>query len=668
METPHTILEIALPTPLRRCFDYLAPSEIETPYIPGSRVIVPFGKRKMQGILVTTRDKSSVHPDRLRPIIEALDQEAVITPEVFKLCLFASRYYQQSLGELLTYALPLALRKGKKLEPQTISLTHPTYNHDTSGKTLTDEQTHAVHVVCENTNHFECFLLEGITGSGKTEVYFEVVLEQLKKDLQTLILVPEIGLTPQLVSRLEQRFRLPIAVAHSGMRENERLLTWQKAKSGEAKIIVGTRSAVFLPLKNPGLFIIDEEHDPSFKQQEGLRFSARDLAIIRAKFLNRPVILGSATPSLETLYNVKKNRYQILRLTKRPNKTAETQYHLVDIRGEKLRQGLSTPLIQAMQTHLARGEQILLFLNRRGYAPVLMCHHCGWIAGCIRCDARLVWHQSDQKLHCHHCQSQQKNPEHCPNCKKNELIYLGQGTERIEQTLQKLFPQEKIARLDRDTVKKKGALETLLSSIHNLEARILLGTQMLAKGHHFPEVTLAVILNADNYLYSPDFRASERMAQLILQVSGRAGRSDKPGTVWIQTHHPEHPLLQTLLSEGYNALAQKLLEERKKIALPPYHYLALMKAETKNITMGLNFLTQVKNNVPNRFLEQLKVLGPIPATQEKKQGLHRSHLLFQASNRSVLQSSLQAILDQIENQNLGRSIRWTIDVDPLETA
>jgi primosomal protein N' (replication factor Y) len=455
---------------------------------------------------------------------------------------------------------------------------------------LTAQQQSAADAVQACFGSFQAFLLEGVTGSGKTEVYLRLIEPLLHERKQVLVLVPEIGLTPQLVERFRQRFTVNIAVLHSGLNDNQRLRAWQQAACGTALLILGTRSAIFTPLKNPGLIIVDEEHDTSLKQQDGFRYSARDLAVWRARQLNIPVLLGSATPSLESLYNVQQGRYQLLDLPERAGKALAPTMRLLDLRGQTMRDLLSATLLDAMDAHLQRGGQILLFLNRRGFAPVLLCHACGWVAECRRCDARMTLHQRSGELRCHHCGSQRRIDAFCPSCGSSELLGIGEGTERIEQALQERFPDTPILRIDRDTTRRKGELEAALSAAETGAARILLGTQMLAKGHHFPGVTLAAILDADQGLFSTDFRASERMAQLIIQVAGRAGRVERPGEVMIQTHHPDHPLLRQLVESGYPAFARAALEERREAQLPPYASMALLRAEATSAEHPRAFL------------------------------------------------------------------------------
>jgi primosomal protein N' (replication factor Y) len=514
---------------------------------------------------------------------------------------------------------------------------------------------------------FTAWLLEGVTGSGKTEVYLQLIADQLRDSKQVLVLVPEIGLTPQLVARFQQRFTLPISVLHSGLNDAERWRAWQQAASGTARLIIGTRSAIFTPLKHPGLIVIDEEHDGSFKQQDGLRYSARDLAVWRAHQLAIPVLLGSATPSLESLYNVQQGRYRHLLLPERAGEACHPRMHLLDLRQQPMQDLLSKTLIDAIRHHLDRGGQTLLFLNRRGFAPVLLCHACGWVAACQRCDARLTLHQQQRELRCHHCGSQRRVDAFCPSCGSSELIAIGEGTQRIEQTLQTLFAQHTVLRIDRDSTRRKGALESALDEASSGRAKILLGTQMLAKGHHFPEVTLVAILDADQGLFSSDFRASERMAQLIIQVAGRAGRADRPGEVIIQTHHPDHPLLLQLVQQGYPAFARSALVERQQTGFPPFTSMALLRAEASRAELPRDFLEQARRLAETRPEPRVQLWGPVAAPMERRAGRYRAQLLIQSPQRNALQRFLDGWIPALESIRQVRQVRWSIDVDPIDT-
>ena len=527
------------------------------------------------------------------------------------------------------------------------------------------EQQAAIDSISAQLEQFAVYLLEGVTGSGKTEVYLQVIEQVLARNLQVLVLLPEITLTPQLEARFKQRFAVPIETYHSQHSENQRHAAWIKLQKGHSAILLGTRSALFTPLPRPGLIILDEEHDASFKQQEGFRFSARDVAIVRAKMLNIPIILGSATPSLESLYNVDKKRYQLLRLSHRAGNATPPRLSLLDIRNQVLQEGLSPPLIREINRTLAKNEQVLIFLNRRGYAPTLICHSCGWVAQCSRCDANLVVHYKQQKLRCHHCASEQTLTQQCIACKSAELKPLGLGTERVEQALHQLFPEHKSVRLDRDSTQRKGALQQHLDAINQGQVDIILGTQMLAKGHHFPNVTLVVLLDVDSGLFSIDFHAPERLAQLIIQVAGRSGRATKKGRVIMQTRQPEHPLLNTLIHQGYQAFAKAALGERKQAELPPYSYQALLRANAHEQQIPLEFLLAVAELI-NQHNNQALVLGPVPAPMAKKSGQFRYQLLLQHTQRKQLHLLLNDLMPKIEKLKQARKVRWSLDIDPID--
>ena len=536
-----------------------------------------------------------------------------------------------------------------------------------SAPDLNDEQLAAIQTVSADIDTFQSYLLDGVTGSGKTEVYLGIIQHVLSQGKQALVLVPEISLTPQTVSRFQRRFQVPIAVMHSGLGQSERLDAWLAARSGEARIVIGTRSALFTPMAKPGVIIIDEEHDNSFKQQKGFRYHARDLAVLRARKLNIPVILGSATPSLESLVNVEQGRYQSLILSRRTSKATPPPIRTIDLRGQPIESGLSRTLIENITDHLKRDEQVLLFLNRRGYAPTLCCHDCGWIADCPRCDAKLTLHAANQRLRCHHCTTEQSMPANCPECGSTELRALGQGTERIESTLETLFPNTDIVRVDRDSTRRKDAMQTMLNKIHEGNKAILVGTQMLAKGHDFPNVTLVGILDADQGLFGIDFRASESMAQQIIQVAGRAGRADKPGQVLVQTYHPDHALLQTLLQQGYPAFAKQAIQERRDIELPPYSSMVLLRAEASQRALPMAFLSKAYAAAIRCGSKGIELLGPLPAPMERRAGRYRAQLLLQASERKPLQLLLKKLLSELDKLPEARRVRWSIDVDPVDT-
>jgi primosomal protein N' (replication factor Y) (superfamily II helicase) len=533
-----------------------------------------------------------------------------------------------------------------------------------TGPALGEEQAAAVAAIDAAHARFAPFLLYGITGSGKTEVYLHAVERTLRRGQRALILVPEIGLTPQLVARFRERFAVPVALLHSALTDGERLAAWRSCVSGEARIVLGTRSAVFAPVADLGIVVVDEEHDSSFKQHEsGFRYSARDLAILRAQRAGVPIVLGSATPALETLQNVVAGKYTRLSLPRRAGQAQPPRAAVIDLREHAVRAGISTPAIEAMQRHLAADGQVLVYINRRGYSPTLACTACGWIAPCRDCDARLTVHLGVSRLRCHYCGADAPLPSNCPQC-GYAVKHVGQGTERVEETLVALFPDMPIARLDRDVVRKRGDLEEVVSRMASGEARILVGTQMVAKGHDFPSVTLAVILNADQGLFSTDFRAPERLAQTIIQVAGRAGRGTRAGEVLIQTEYPEHPLLRSLLSDGYDGFALAALAEREAAGWPPFAHIAVLRASATELAPAVEFLSAARRLA--RPARGLKWLGPAPAAMPKRAARYHAQILVEARDRAPLHRALNEWLPQVEALKPPRDLRWSLDVDPLE--
>ncbi len=723
-------------TPLRRLFDYL-PADLPEGAAglrPGMRVRVPFGRRRLVGVLMEAADSSHLPPERLKPILEVLDASPALEASALGLIQWAAEYYHHPVGQVLATALPKLMRLGAGVEATeerwavtdsgkqaaaageprraakqrallellvsrggqaaagslaahspnwrdaaralekrgwlertevALTETEEPVSARAAGPTLLPEQRDAVERVTAASGAFAAFLLQGITGSGKTEVYLRLTEETLARGRAVLVLVPEIGLTPQLVGRFRERFAAPLAVLHSALTDSERLAAWRAAWSGHARIVLGTRSAVFAPLPDLGLIVVDEEHDASFKQHEGaLRYSARDLAVVRARLAAVPVLLGSATPSLETLHNVAAGRYTRLRLLRRPGESQPPLLKLIDLRVNAIEAGISTPAALAIERHLAADGQVLVFLNRRGYAPTLLCTACGWVAPCRECDARLTVHLAAARLRCHHCGADAPLPARCPQC-GFAVKPVGQGTERIEATLGERFPGVPIVRLDRDVVRRRGDLENLVRRMSSGEARILVGTQMVTKGHDFPNVTLVVVLNADQGLFSTDFRAPERLAQTIVQVAGRAGRGTKPGEVLIQTEFPQHPLLVSLLERGYDGFAEAALAERLQASWPPFSRLAALRASGKTREAALGFLTEARATAgaPPRGL---KLLGPVPAAMAKRAGRYHAQLLIESHERPPLHQFLDGWLPRVEAQKSAQRVRWALDVDPLE--
>lgn len=736
---PDTILRLALPSPLRRLFDYLAPQGVPHAALqPGVRLRVPFGRREVVGVLVEVVQHSEVPADKLKPALQLLDRTPPLPAPLFKLCLWTAQYYQHSLGDTLSWALPVLLRQGEPAEVRqerywhategasaddprlaraprqrealrTLAQHHHGVPHGLLSKLqlnkdsldlllekglvrvevrrstplvrhggwlaqpelpLNAEQRAAFNAVQSGMQGFGAFLLYGVTGSGKTEVYLQLIRHCLEAGKQALVLIPEINLGPQTVERFARRFNARIALLHSGVNDRERLDAWLAARDGEADIVIGTRSALFTPLKNPGLIIVDEEHDASYKQQEGLRYHARDLALVRARQEHLPIVLGSATPSLESLHNAHAGRYALLRLSQRAGGAQQPRFLRLDVKSLPLDAGISGPLQQAIRQTLEAGQQVLVFLNRRGFAPTLLCHDCGWISQCPRCDARMTLHQRHNELRCHHCGHVERPPRNCPECNQVDLRPVGAGTERAEERLALLFPQFPVLRIDRDSTSRKGAMDKLFATINKGEPCILVGTQMLAKGHHFPRVTLVAILDADGGLFSADFRASERMAQLTVQVAGRAGRAEEPGKVIIQSHLADHPLLVQLTEQGYPAFAEQALSERRGAGLPPFAHLALLRGEAHKPAQAEAFLddacTYAEQLCAELKLNGIELLGPVPAPMERRAGRFRAQLLLQCSSRAPLHKLLAHWLPVLEAMPAGRAVRWSLDVDPID--
>ena len=532
---------------------------------------------------------------------------------------------------------------------------------------LNPAQREAVAAIAAGFGAYQCCLLHGITGSGKTEVYLRAIEQTLAQGRQALVLVPEIGLTPQLVQRFKRRICAPIVVLHSGLSDQERLDAWLLARAGKAAVVLGTRSAVFTPLKNPGLIVVDEEHDTSYKQQDGFRYSARDVAVMRASREGIPIVLGSATPSLESLNNARQGSYRLLELPERTGNAGMPSVAVLDMRRLAPVDGLSHPLRMAIAQRLDKGEQSLLFLNRRGFAPVWMCHGCGWVAPCRRCDAKLTLHHRRRKLICHHCGTESKLLEQCPACGDGDLHPLGEGTERVEAALTRLFPRARIVRIDRDSTRRKGALDEKLKRVHEGEADILVGTQMLSKGHDFPNVTLVGVVNADQGLYSVDFRSGERLFQQMVQVSGRAGRGDKPGQVLLQTYHPDNPVFAALLHQDYREFADFALEERRQTHYPPFSHLAMLRAESPKQGSALKFLHRARDLAGKQAnAGSVEIMEPVPSPMERRAGRYRAQLLVQSRQRGVLQRFLSGWMALLTESREGKRVRWSLDVDPID--
>ena len=726
------VLQVAVPVPVRRRFDYLPPDPDRTPPVrPGMRVRVPFGRTSAIGVVVGAAAASAVDAARLKRVREVIDPEPLLDPAMLKLLEWASGYFQHPVGEVVVGTLPRLLRLGRapvarhglqyaasaagerafaegiagapvqarllglmlaagRISEAALAAEHRDWrrplralvakgwvepapeSRDPAGRTdrptLNAEQRRAVEAVEASFDEFGPFVLEGVTGSGKTEVYLRLIEKVVARARQALVLIPEIGLTPQLLARFQARLDCRVEVLHSGLSDGERLSAWTHARNGTADVVVGTRSAVFAPLARPGLFIVDEEHDLSFKQQDGFRYSARDLAVVRARDAGTPVVLGSATPSLEAIDNVRRGRYRHLDLPHRAGGASPPRIDVVDLRSRPFDSGLCDMLVEAIEQTKARSEQALLFINRRGYAPVLMCHACGRVADCERCDAHLVFHREDGKLRCHHCAAERAPVLECPECGSKDMRRLGLGTERVASALEARIDGLRVARMDRDATRRRGALEALLDRVHAGDVDVVVGTQMLAKGHHFPNVTLVAILDADGGLFGVDFRATERMAQLLLQVAGRAGRGDRAGRVLLQTHHPGHPLLRGLVLRGYRRFCEDALKERRGARLPPFASLALLRAEALQRDAPHSFLRDAGACANARPHPGVSVLGPVPSPMERRAGRYRAQLLVDAASRAAMQRFLPGWIAALEDLPSARRVRWSVDVDPQEMA
>jgi primosomal protein N' (replication factor Y) len=680
------------------------------------------------GFVVGLSDHSELPGSRLKAAHEILDDTPLWDEATLDLLRWAADYYHHPLGEVLAAAVPAGIRSGApataeitvwqlstrgiaELAPPpgrlgkrqrqllerlregpapatdlaALGLTDALRGFATKGlvesfgqpetppapgagdqpaHTLTSSQQAACSAMAASLGEYAAWLLHGVTGSGKTEVYLHLIQLVLDAGRGALVLVPEIALTPQLVSRFRSRLKVPVVTLHSSMNDTERLAAWRAARSGAAPVVIGTRSAVFTPLPEPGIVIVDEEHDPSYKQQEGFRYSARDLAVARAARHGIPVVLGSATPSLESLANADAGRYRRLDLPERTGRAGKPRIGVVDLRHHAAHDGLAQPVLAAIERHLADHGQVLVYLNRRGYAPTLYCTGCGWIAPCPACDARLTVHMKRARLVCHHCGADEPMPFGCPKC-GSEVRPVGQGTERVQHALNDIFPGVQLVRIDRDVIRRRGDIERALEQVASGRARILLGTQMLTKGHDYPNVTLVAILNADQGLFGADFRASERLAQQIVQVSGRAGRGDRAGEVLIQSAFPENPLLTSLVQEGYEGFARRALAERAAAGWPPYSRLALLRADGPDRSEVFEFLRQARGLVAG-MADGVRILGPAAASMERRAGRYRAQLLLESAQRGPLRRVLDAWLPRIEALKAPRRIRWSVDVDPIE--
>ncbi len=711
-------------------FDYRAPAG-EPRVRAGMRVRVPLGQRRCVGLVLADGITPAVPADKLVDLGEVLDREPLLSRQTLSLLSWISTYYHYPFCHVLAQALPGNLRKGGVVPPSTEKswqaieseesaslLRRATKQRqlyallETDGPisenqlglafrnwrppmlaleakklaclaarrvpalllretkpmlNLNEEQSLALNGMRENINQFVCHMLEGITGSGKTELYLRLAENILATGHQVLVLVPEVGLVAQTVKAFNTRYTCPVIPYHSQLSDSARMKAWAQAQEDSACVLVGTRSVVFLPMPKLGLVVVDEEHDLSYKQQDKLRYHARDVAIKRAQMQKVPVMLCSATPSLESLHNTQIGRYRHHTLTQRHDGASLPKVTIIDLRGCQLKGGISEGLFAEIGQCLAQEGQVLLFLNRRGYAPQMLCSQCGEVLSCEDCDSALCFHLHGNILRCHHCDRTVKRPERCVQCMANDFQVMGIGTERIEEVLKLQFPSVKIIRIDADSTRRKGEFERLLSEIRAGLPCIMVGTQLLSKGHHFPRVTLTGIVNVDQRLFSLDFRALEKLGQLVTQVSGRAGRGKKPGKVVLQTYHPDHPQILKLLRKGYRDFALELLKERKEAGLPPYRFFASVNAASKQQSLPLAFLFTVRSLLQELAGKQvLEVRGPVPAFMEKKAGRHRAQLLLVGQSRSALNRCLSGTASQVRKMKKNRNLHWYIDVDPME--
>jgi primosomal protein N' (replication factor Y) len=662
-----SVARVALDVPLGKLFDYAVPEELEVR--AGDRVAVPFGARQRLGIVVELADSSSVPDMKLKPLAALRDDAPRLPRQWLQLMEFLAGYYQRPLGETVIAALPPRLRSIKPLPRKTLEPRQAKAREEllfVSDHVPTPAQQQAIAHLGASSGRFSAVLLHGVTGSGKTEVYLHAIARVLAQGGQALVLVPEISLTPQLEARFRHAFpRTTIALMHSALEDVPRTVAWMDAARGDAGIILGTRLAVLASLPRLSLIVVDEEHDASFKQQEGLRYSARDAAVYRAKLAACPVVLGTATPSLETWHNWRSGRYERLELPERASAGARLpEVRTIDVRTDEPEHGLSSALVKAIEARLARNEQSLVFINRRGYAPVLACEACGWAAGCERCTARLVLHAGRRAtLRCHHCGAEQGVPRACPTCGNVDLRPMGRGTQRVEETLAARFPDARIVRIDRDSARRRADLVRTLESVRQGEADILVGTQLLAKGHDFPGLTFVGVLNADTALLSTDYRAPERLFAVLAQVAGRAGRRERPGEVLIQTRYPGHPLFAALARHDFAGFAESQLDDRRAAGFPPFVFEAALRAEARQLEDALAFLRQAVREPPAPA--EVRVFDPVAHIITRRAGYERAQVLMQSRSRSALQEHLAALSARLF-EGSPRNVRWHLDVDPIE--
>jgi primosomal protein N' (replication factor Y) len=658
------IARVALDVPLDEAFDFRVPEGLKV--VVGALVVVPFGRTRKVGVVVGKAARSAIPAERLRDVESVVADVPEFSTQDLELFAFCARYYHRGLGEVIAASLPPRLRQVSRRKLAAPVPPAPPKAGFQATHALSASQKAALDLCLEGMGRFHPVLLEGVTGSGKTEVYLHLVAETLARGRQALLLVPEIGLTPQFESQVRERFpEARLMSAHSHLSQGERAATWIAAQTGAAQIVLGTRLAVLMPFHDLGLVIVDEEHDTSYKQQEGLRYSARDVAVRRAQRLGIPVVLGSATPSLESFSNALEGRYALARLPQRAAAgSAMPVVRTVDTRADRPHEGLTYALVEGIRARIARSEQSLIFVNRRGFSPVLFCRSCSWHSTCERCSANLVLHLRGHELRCHHCGHRERVPANCPSCGGTDLAPIGHGTQRVEESLAAALPGARIARVDRDSTARKGSLGDVLDKVRSGEIDVLVGTQMLAKGHDYPRLTLVGVLDSDSALFSADFRAAERLFSQLVQVSGRAGRSDIAGEVLIQTDFPAHPLYAAVARHDYESFANEALQERRMADFPPYAHLALLRAESKKSGEATAFLKAAVRTA-RAFAGRVEVFDPVPAPLERKAGFERAQLLVRAKSRAALQPFLSEWKDALAARG-ERGVRWSLDVDPQE--
>ncbi|MDH5632459.1 MAG: primosomal protein N' [Gammaproteobacteria bacterium] len=726
---------VAVPAPLRQLFDYAVPAAMPDPE-PGSRVLVPFGRRQLVGVVVASNVRPDVDARRIKAVISLLDSETLLDGEVRALLDWVAEYYLAPPGEVYEAALPRLLRQPREAEP--LLATMRAWRLSAAGEQAEDSQFKrapvqaaivarlrggpvaqqllleigggargaiarlealgllesvelkpvpetgdivstlappalmpgqqvAVDRIGSRLDGYHCHVLHGVTGSGKTEVYLSLIERLRAADRQVLVLVPEIGLTPQLMQRFRQRLGPDrIVVLHSSLTDTERMNAWLGARAGDVDVVIGTRSAVFVPLPRLGLIVVDEEHDASLKQQDGVRYHARDVAVMRAYRDAIPIVLGSATPSMESMHRCKVGQYHYLAMSDRAGNARLPAIRLLDMRKTSSPDGLSPQLVERMEQTITGGGQCIVYLNRRGFAPVTMCYDCGWISQCPRCEARLVFHKSSLRLRCHHCGHDVPAIEQCPGCGGKNLNPIGEGTEKLEASLAQRLPGARVRRLDRDTTTRRGELERCLADMANGDVDVLVGTQMLSKGHDFPGVTLVGVVNADSGLYSVDYRGTETLVQQVMQVAGRAGRAERAGEVLIQTWHPEHPVFHFLRQHDYPGFVDQELDLRETAQFPPCSYLAVLRAEAVDGEAVMTFLGKVYLLISANAVAGVVVNSPVQAPMWRRAGKYRGQLLIQAADRRPLHQLLRRNLPTIENLKTGRKVRWSLDIDPID--